>query len=87
MSSKIRTIIVDDEALSRRGLEIRLLGTPDFEIVSQCANARVIASWVGRSFSSRYDSVSSEKTTPHPNVTPGAFRSSTVMSASGRAFL
>jgi two-component system LytT family response regulator len=40
MSSKIRTIIVDDEALSRRGLEIRLLGTQDFEIVSQCANAR-----------------------------------------------
>ncbi len=40
MSRKIRTIIVDDEALSRRGLEIRLLGTPDFEIVSQCANAR-----------------------------------------------
>lgn len=40
MSSKIRTIIVDDEALSRRGLEIRLLATQDFEIVSQCANAR-----------------------------------------------
>jgi two-component system LytT family response regulator len=31
---------VDDEALSRRGLEIRLLGTQDFEIVSQCSNAR-----------------------------------------------
>jgi two-component system LytT family response regulator len=40
MSTKIRTIIVDDEALSRRGLEIRLLGTQDFEIVSQCSNAR-----------------------------------------------
>jgi two-component system LytT family response regulator len=40
MTQKIRTIIVDDEALSRRGLEIRLLGTQDFEIVSQCANAR-----------------------------------------------
>jgi two-component system LytT family response regulator len=40
MSPKIRTIIVDDEALSRRGLEIRLLGTQDFEIVSQCSNAR-----------------------------------------------
>jgi two-component system LytT family response regulator len=37
---KIRTIIVDDEALSRRGLEIRLLGTADFEIVSQCSNGR-----------------------------------------------
>ncbi len=40
MNAKIRTIIVDDEALSRRGLEIRLLATEDFEIVSQCANAR-----------------------------------------------
>jgi len=40
LSARIRTIIVDDEALSRRGLEIRLLATPDFEIVSQCANGR-----------------------------------------------
>jgi two-component system LytT family response regulator len=40
MSRKIRTIIVDDEALSRRGLEIRLLAAEDFEIVSQCANGR-----------------------------------------------
>jgi two-component system LytT family response regulator len=40
MISKIRTIIIDDEALSRRGLEIRLLATQDFEIISQCANAR-----------------------------------------------
>jgi len=39
-SSKIRTIIVDDEALSRRGLEIRLLATTDFEIVAQCSNGR-----------------------------------------------
>ena len=38
--SKIRTLIVDDEALSRRGLEIRLLGTSDFEIVAQCSNGR-----------------------------------------------
>ena len=38
--TKIRTIIVDDEALSRRGLEIRLLATQDFEIVAQCANGR-----------------------------------------------
>lgn len=40
MSSRIRTVIVDDEELSRRGLEIRLLQMPDFEIVSQCANGR-----------------------------------------------
>jgi len=38
--TKIRTIIVDDEALSRRGLEIRLLATSDFEIVAQCSNGR-----------------------------------------------
>jgi len=39
-NNKIRTVIVDDEALSRRGLEIRLLATQDFEIVSQCSNGR-----------------------------------------------
>ncbi len=39
-SPRIRTIIVDDEALSRRGLEIRLLASTDFEIVSQCSNGR-----------------------------------------------
>lgn len=37
---RFRTIIVDDEALSRRGLEIRLLEAKDFEIVAQCANGR-----------------------------------------------
>ena len=40
LPAKIRTVIVDDEALSRRGLEIRLLATTDFEIVSQCSNGR-----------------------------------------------
>jgi two-component system LytT family response regulator len=37
---KIRTIIVDDEVLSRRGVELRLRGAADFEIVAQCANGR-----------------------------------------------
>jgi two-component system LytT family response regulator len=37
---KIRTLIVDDEVLSRRGVEIRLRGETDFEIVAQCANGR-----------------------------------------------
>lgn len=37
---KISTIIVDDEALSRRGIEIRLLRAGDFEVLSQCANGR-----------------------------------------------
>lgn len=36
----IRAIIVDDEPLARRGLEIRLRGYADFEIVAQCANGR-----------------------------------------------
>ena len=37
---KIRTIIVDDESLSRRGIELRLQPVKDFEIVAQCANGR-----------------------------------------------
>jgi two-component system, LytTR family, response regulator len=37
---KIRTVIVDDEVLSRRGVELRLRAAPEFEIVAQCANGR-----------------------------------------------
>ena len=37
---KINTIIVDDEALSRRGIEIRLREAGDFNIVAQCTNGR-----------------------------------------------
>ncbi|HUI60370.1 MAG TPA: LytTR family DNA-binding domain-containing protein [Steroidobacteraceae bacterium] len=37
---KIRALIVDDEALSRRGIEIRLLAAGDFEVLAQCANGR-----------------------------------------------
>jgi two-component system LytT family response regulator len=36
----IRTLIVDDEPLARRGLELRLRHAPDVEIVGQCANGR-----------------------------------------------
>lgn len=36
----IRCLIVDDEALSRRGIELRLKDAPDFEIVGQCAGGR-----------------------------------------------
>jgi two-component system LytT family response regulator len=36
----IRTIIVDDEPLARRGLELRLQAAPDITIVRQCANGR-----------------------------------------------
>jgi two-component system, LytTR family, response regulator len=37
---KIRTLIVDDEGLSRRGVELRLRNASDFEIVAQCASGR-----------------------------------------------
>ena len=37
---KIRTIVVDDEALSRRGIELRLAAAQDFDVVAQCANGR-----------------------------------------------
>ncbi len=40
MTARIRTILVDDESLARRGLEIRLRESPDFEVVAQCANGR-----------------------------------------------
>jgi two-component system LytT family response regulator len=36
----LRTLIVDDEPLARRGLELRLKDAPDIEIVAQCANGR-----------------------------------------------
>jgi len=37
---KLRTLLVDDEALSRRGLELRLRVANDIEIVGQCTNGR-----------------------------------------------
>lgn len=37
---RIRTVIVDDEELARRGVEIRLAAHPDVEIVAQCGNGR-----------------------------------------------
>jgi len=36
----IRTLIVDDEPLARRGLELRLREATDIQIVGQCANGR-----------------------------------------------
>ena len=38
--SRIRTLLVDDERLARRGLELRLATAPDFEIVGECENGR-----------------------------------------------
>jgi two-component system, LytTR family, response regulator len=40
MTGPIRAIIVDDEPLARRGLELRLDAFKDFQIVAQCANGR-----------------------------------------------
>jgi two-component system LytT family response regulator len=37
---RLRTLLVDDEALSRRGLELRLKVAGDIEIVGQCSNGR-----------------------------------------------
>jgi two-component system LytT family response regulator len=39
-NKRIRAIIVDDEPLARRGIEIRLGGHPDVEVVAQCENGR-----------------------------------------------
>ncbi len=38
VAQKLRTILVDDEPLARRGLEIRLANELDIEIVAQCGN-------------------------------------------------
>jgi two-component system LytT family response regulator len=37
---KMRTLLVDDESLSRRGLELRLRVANDIEIIGQCSNGR-----------------------------------------------
>ena len=38
MTRMIRTLVVDDEPLARRGLELRLAGEPDVEIVGMCGD-------------------------------------------------
>jgi two-component system LytT family response regulator len=47
MSTTIRTVIVDDEELARRGIELRLKAHPDIEIVAHCANGREALEIVG----------------------------------------
>jgi two-component system, LytTR family, response regulator len=37
---KLRTLLVDDENLSRRGLELRLKVANDIEVIGQCSNGR-----------------------------------------------
>ena len=38
--TRIRTLLVDDERLARRGLELGLAAAPDVEIVGECENGR-----------------------------------------------
>lgn len=44
----IRAIIVDDEELARRGIELRLANHPDITIVQQCANGREAIAAIAR---------------------------------------
>ncbi|MGQ0430583.1 MAG: LytR/AlgR family response regulator transcription factor [Gammaproteobacteria bacterium] len=39
-AGRIRAIIVDDEPLARRGLELRLRACPDIDVIAQCGNGR-----------------------------------------------
>jgi two-component system LytT family response regulator len=47
-SRAIRAIIVDDEELARRGIEIRLREHPQIEVVGQCANGREALSLIAQ---------------------------------------
>jgi len=37
---KIRVLIVDDEPLAREGIQMRLKGEPDIEVIGECRNGR-----------------------------------------------
>ncbi len=45
---RIRTAIVDDELLSRRGIALRLQEASDFEVVTECSNGREALSMLQR---------------------------------------
>ena len=40
MNNKIRTLIVDDEPLARKGLKVRLLQHEEVNVIGECANGR-----------------------------------------------
>jgi len=40
MENRIKTIIVDDEPLARKGLAIRLAEFADIELIAQCQNGQ-----------------------------------------------
>jgi len=48
MKQPIRAIIVDDEPLARRGLEIRLRSHPEFQVIAHCSNGREAVEAVAR---------------------------------------
>jgi two-component system LytT family response regulator len=45
---RIRALLVDDEQLARRGLELRLAAAPDVEVVGECQNGREAVDMVAR---------------------------------------
>jgi two-component system LytT family response regulator len=47
-SARIRAIVVDDEELARRGIEIRLAAHQDIEVVAQCENGRAALEVIAR---------------------------------------
>jgi two-component system LytT family response regulator len=46
--TRIKTLIVDDEPLARRGLELRLASHPDVEIVGQCGDGAAALDAIAR---------------------------------------
>src|SRR5690554_3485008 len=48
MSQKIRTLVVDDESLARRGLVVRLQDFKQIEILQECQSARQALEIIGR---------------------------------------
>ncbi len=47
-AATITTLIVDDEELARRGIELRLAEHPEYRIVAQCANGREALAAIAR---------------------------------------
>lgn len=47
MSAPLRTIVVDDESLARRGLKVRLSQLDDVEVVAECRNGREALAAIG----------------------------------------
>src|SRR5690606_6493605 len=48
MTEKIRTLVVDDESLARRGLVVRLQEFEQIELLQECPSAREALEVIGR---------------------------------------